>query len=300
MSRVIDGYVSAAAGPHWPAIRSFVRNSVTAYAPATVGVARHYLVAVAHLALWSWQTAGLGLNSAVVFQHSNVERFIYETMRHRNATYRHQTAQRLNLLVTHFTGTETPQLKHKTGQLARPYNDKELVNFRSSAARRSTTERRTNAHVLLGLGAGAGLRAEEVAEVKVADIVVDNGVTLVHVPGKHARTVPVHTTWTTTVKRGVDGRPEDDFAFTGYRRPAYRARVVHQFGIDDPTEDTPSTTRLRATWIVNLLSSGVPVNRVLQLAGVLETVSLAPYVRAMTLQPLAEHLDLIIGRQVNR
>lgn len=293
VQRVIDSYTADVPADHWAAIGSFVRESVTSFGPQTTGVARNYLAAVAKFAHWMWQSTGADLDPEQVFRPNSVGRFMHEVMRRHSKHYQYQTAQRLAILVAHFSGTAPARQTLADAQASHPYTDRQLVTFRSSAARRTTAERRRNAHTLLGLGAGAGLRAEEIAAARVGDIIIDDDNVQVTVTGRYPRTVPVRADWTRSLRTGIDGRPGEEFAFTGYRLPGYAARVIHQFGIDDPGEDTPSATRLRATWIVGLLNARVPLDLVLKLAGLAEAVSLASYVRAMDTHDVDDFHSLI-------
>ncbi len=293
----IDNYVAVMPKLHWAAIESFVRSTVTALAPNTKGVARNYLAAAAKFSHWVWQTTGADLEPRDVYRPELVRRFVQLEMRDHSDTYRYQTAQRLNILVQLFSEAPTPREAGHTAHTVSVYRERDYIAFYNSADVRSTPARRANAHLLLGLGAGAGLRTEEIARTRVRDISSDIAGLTVTVLGKHARTVPVRTEWVHSLQLGIDGAHPDDWAFTGYRLPEYPARIVHQFGIDDPTASTPSATRLRATWIVGLLNSRIPVNLVLQLAGLATATSLNPFVRAMGEAEPIQFLHLIRGGQ---
>lgn len=282
VQRVIDNYVAEIPAAHWAETEAFVRNSVTGLGLQTRGVARNYLAATSKFAQWLWQTAAADLDPAVAFRPSLVRRFVCEVMPDHGETYRQQTAQRLNTLVAHFTTTTPDRQTRKDPASVRPYASRELVIFRSSAARRTNVDRRANAHVLLALGAGAGLRAEEIALSRVSDVTADGEDLLVSVHGRHPRTVPLRVGWRRTLVTGINDRAPGDWLFSGYRLPEYPARVIHQFGIDVPEEPTPSATRLRATWLVGQLNAGLRLDTLLQLAGLTSPTSLAPYVRAMT------------------
>jgi integrase len=291
----IDRYVAVMPEAHWAAIESFVRSTVTTLAPNTRAVARNYLAAAAKFSYWVWQTTGADLNANEVYRPELVRRFLQQQMSGHSATYRYQTAQRLNVLVQLFSGAPTRRQTGQTAHTVSVYRERDLIDFYNSAEVRSTPARRANARVLLGLGTGAGLRAEEIARTQVRDISFDIAGATVTVTGKHARAVPVRSEWVHSLRLGVDGANPDDWAFTGYRLPEYPARIVHQFGIDDPTAATPSATRLRATWIVGLLNSPIPVNVVLHLAGLATATSLNPFVRAMGDADPMEYLHLIRG-----
>ena len=297
VARVIDGYVADVPEAHWAAIGTFVRDSVTDLAPQTAGVARNYLAATAKFAHWLWQTVGATLDPQSVFRPALINRFMQEVMSAHSSTYQYQTTQRLNILAAHFTKTVPARLNLKDPRAVSTYTDRDLISFRSSAARRNNPARRSNAHVLLALGAGAGLRAEEIATARVGDISIDADGMTVAVHGKQPRLVPLHRQWVNTLTLSLTDRPAQEFAFSGYRPPGYPARVIHQLGIDDPDEQTPSTTRLRATWIVLQLNAGVPLDLLLNIAGLNTPTSLAPYVRVMDRHDLVDYRDIIAGHE---
>ncbi|TDW30346.1 tyrosine-type recombinase/integrase [Cryobacterium psychrophilum] len=300
VQRVIDNYVAVMPAAHWTAIESFVRDSVTSLGFQTRGVARNYLAATAKFAHWLWQTAAANLDPAAAFRPALVRRFVHEIMSARAETYQQQTAQRLNTLVAHFTAATPDRQTRKNPASVRPYASRDLITFRSSAARRTNVERRMNAHVLLALGAGAGMRAEEIALARISDVTTDGDELLVSVRGHRARTVPLRVEWRHALTTGINGREPGEWLFAGYRLPEYPARVIHQFGIDAPDEPTPSATRLRATWLVGHLNAGLRLDILLELAGLTSPTSLAPYMRAMTPYDMVDVRHLISGAEPAR
>jgi integrase len=302
--QTIISYVAVMPDSHWVAVGPFVRTSVSALTPQAVSTARSFLASAAKFGHWVWETTGMPLDPYVVFRPEFVNRFLQAVMSTASYHYQYQTAQRLNLFVAHFTGTPTARLTAADPNASQPYSARELITFRSSASRRSTLNRRRNAQVLLGLGAGAGLRADEIATIRVCDIHTDAANTgtfglVVEVPGKQARSVPVASDWVRVLTAGISGCSEDAFAFAGYRPPGYPARVIHQLGIDDPTEQTPTPTRLRATWIVGLLNAGVPLDLLLKVAGLAEVVSLRSYLGAMDQHTTEDFRDLLTGTEAS-
>ncbi|TFC86909.1 hypothetical protein E3T24_05890 [Cryobacterium sp. TmT2-59] len=300
VQRVIDNYVAKIPAAHWTEIETFVRASVTSLGLQTRGVARNYLAATAKFAHWLWQTAAANLDPAAAFRPALIRRFVHEVMPARAETYQQQTAQRLNTLVAHFTAATPDRQTRKNPASAHPYASRDLITFRSSAARRTNVERRMNAHVLLALGAGAGMRAEEIALARISDVTTDGDELLVSVRGNHPRTVPLRVEWRRALATGINGREPGEWLFAGYRLPEYPARVIHQFGIDAPDEPTPSATRLRATWIVRHLNAGLRLDILLELAGLATPTSLAPYVQAMTPYDMVDVRHLISGAEPTR
>jgi integrase len=182
----------------WLAVRDFVTAAVadtkgrTPYREATLNVA------AGRLAAWCWQSAGLPLERGLVFQRDTIARFIAVGCSEWKPAARGNLRSQLLRMSEVLLG-RTASLR-KLGALppsdpANPYSNTELVQLRNWASSQSTQFRRTNAAVLLALGAGAGLSAAEIGELRVGDIRAgDEGVT-VEVGGERARTVPVRRTW---------------------------------------------------------------------------------------------------------
>ena len=298
VQRRIDNYRLPEAGESWPSIAQFVRDTVTSLDLRTVGVTSHYLCTAARFTFWAWQSHGVALDAEEVFRLDLVAMFNEQKMRNLSDTYRAGTAQRLSRLVAHTSGVD-PVRQKRTSHIAPIYTDTQLMHHRGSALAHTTESRRANAHLVLGLGAGAGLRPEEVALLRVGDVRVEDHHATVTVSGKHPRTIPVRNRWVPSLVTGLSDRAADEWAFTGYRLPEYPARVIHQFGIDTPTIPTPSVTRLRATWIVGLLNQGLPLDLILHLSGLATVVSLDSFVRAMRPHPIDQHLTAITGPELS-
>jgi integrase len=299
VQRRIANYRLPEAGESWPTIAPFVRDTVTSLDLRTVDVTSHYLSTTAKFTFWAWQSHGVALDAEEVFRLDLVAMFNEQKMRNLSDTYRAATAQRLSRLVAHTSGV-APVRQKRTSHIAPIYTDTQLMHHRGSALAHTTESRRANAHLVLGLGAGAGLRPEEIALLRVGDIQVEEPHATVTVRGKHPRVVPVKNRWVPSLVTGLGDRPADEWAFTGYRLPEYPARVIHQFGIDTPTILTASVTRLRATWIVGLLNQGLPLDLILNLSGLATVVSLDSFVRAMQPHPIDQHLTAIIGAELPR
>ena len=68
VAKRIDTYVPVMDAAHWAVIEEFVRSVVADAEPDRLLTAKKWMNAVAHFALWCWQTACLDLNREVVFQ----------------------------------------------------------------------------------------------------------------------------------------------------------------------------------------------------------------------------------------
>jgi integrase len=299
VQRRIDNYRFDEAGDSWPKLREFVCDTVTSLNLRTAAVASQYLCATAKFTFWAWQNHGVELDAEELFRLDLVAMFNEQKMRGLSDTYRAGTARRLARLVAHTSGV-APTREKRTSHIAATYTETQLMHHRGNALAHTTASRRANAQLILGLGAGAGLRPEEIALARVGDIHLDGPHTTITVQGKHPRQVPMKNRWVPALLAGLGDRAPDDWAFTGYRLPEYPARVIHQFGIDTPAVPTPSATRLRATWIVGLLNEGLPVDLILELSGLATVVSLDSFVRAMNPHPTDQHLVAVTGTELTR
>jgi integrase len=272
----------------WLAVRDFVTAAVgeaagkTPYREATLNVA------AGRLAAWCWQSAGLPLERGVVFQRDTIARFIAVGCSDWKAAARGNLRSQLLRMSEVLLG-RTASLR-KLGALppsdpASPYSKPELVQLRNWASSQSTQFRRTNAAVLLALGAGAGLSAAEIGELRVGDIRAgDEGVS-VEVGGERARTVPVRRTWEGALVDRARSSPPDSYAFRENHTANY-PNLISSFVVrSGAMRVRPTSQRLRATWIVHHLDAGVPVVTLMRAAGVESLEAFTRYVRFVAADP---------------
>jgi integrase len=190
-----------------------------------------------------------------------------------------------------------------TNTLVRPYSEREITEFRSSAARRSTPARRRNALALLSLGAGAGLRPFELAKALVSDVDIEPSGLFVRIRGSRPRTVPVHARWEKSLLSAVQDRSGDEFIFTGYRYKGRATDLFERFAAEEPDELTPLGTRLHSTWVTGQLRAAVPIDIVIHLAGLSNPSSLDRYFHLLD-QPnpprIASFQNAITGRDLSQ
>ena len=255
----------------WLAVRHFVTIAVadavgkTPYKEATLNVATTRLTA------WAWQAAGLPLERSIIFNRDTIARFIAVGCDDWKPAARGNLRSQLLRMSEVLLG-RTVSLR-RLGALppsdpSRPYSAKELVSLRNWAHSQSTSFRRTNAAVLLALGAGAGLSASEIGELRVEQISVgDDGVSIA-VAGDRKREVPVRRTWEAALVDRVRASPADSYAFRENHTANY-PNLISSFVVRSGTMQVrPTSQRLRATWIVHHLSAGVPVVTLMRAAGV--------------------------------
>ncbi len=187
VARAIAGYaprsVSARAA-------GFAREVVAAAAPATPARAKALLFAAGRLAAFAEQ-AGLELDEGLLCE-AVIERFILVGCAGVSAATRRTLRTSLRALAR---ATErypqplpVPLARERAKQ---PYTDAEIDGFLRLAAAQSSERRRMRSSALVCLGAGAGIVAGELRQVRGLDVVERAGGVLVVIAGRRARSVPV-------------------------------------------------------------------------------------------------------------
>jgi len=152
--------------------------------------------------------------------------------------------------------------------VASPYSSAEVTELVSWSRGLPTAHMRRNSRALLAIGLGAGLSSQEITSLVGTDIHVEDGVVLVEVGGKLARSVPVQRKWADEVL----GLAEESGS-----RPFYmpdRARITRRdiLGFIERCsgEAVPkfNVQRLRITWIVGHLATGTPLSALVRASGV--------------------------------
>lgn len=139
---------------------------------------------------------------------------------------------------------------------------------------------------LVALALGAGLKAQELSSLVGSDVEKTDGGILITLPEVFGpRVVPVHARWEDEVwaaAQRVEGRP----IVLPARQTVYRSdlsRLLEK--VSEPGSPEIKVARLRVTWVLRQLASGVRLDAVARAAGVNPT-QLAKYVRF--LPPLGE------------
>jgi integrase len=266
----------------WLAVRDFVTEAVddavgkVPYREATLNAATTRLVA------WCWQTAGLPLDRGVVFNRDTIARFIAVGCGAWKPAARGNLRSQLLRMSEVLLGRSASL--RRLGALppsdpAQPYSRTELIRLRSWASSQSTPFRRTNAAVLLSLGAGAGLSASEIGELRVGDIHVSDAGVTIGVTGVRARRVPVRRVWEGPLVDRVRTTAAESYAFRENHTANY-PNLISSFVVRSGTMQVrPTSQRLRSTWIVHHLSACVPVVTLMRAAGVDSLEAFTRYVR---------------------
>lgn len=160
--------------------------------------------------------------------------------------------------VTEFdrTSTSTP--------VSQPYSPTEQGAIRRWAETQPSERRRSLCGAVVALTLGAGLTSHELMNVRQRDVVtLDDGMVGVRVG---SRLVPVIEEWNDLIAHLADGRSEQYLIAPG--RSQRDGQSIHQIIGRIPTHPThPLPQRMRNTWLIRCLDAGVPLQNVVEAAG---------------------------------
>jgi len=262
---------------YWDAIAPFVREVVRAAAPHTTYSEKQLYPPTARLVLWAWQTASLPLEIEVIFSPPVIDRFADQGLPQYTKAGRNTMRSRLRRMADALLGEgREPDRKRPMGNsdAVRPYSLAEQAALFSWATGQPDGERYSSAMTLLALGLGAGLTGSEIARLKIGQIQVDDEGVVVHVDGTRPREVPVLREWEGMLVERVAGRDAGSWAFREGREGENR-NLITDFTARSRGEVGLQARRMRATWIVHQLGSGVDIAALVNASGLHSSEALA-------------------------
>ncbi|UWD79221.1 hypothetical protein [Curtobacterium flaccumfaciens] len=264
---------------HWAAIRDFV-HTIVQRANGKVTYGQKVLQwAVSEFALWAWQDAGLPLEAEDLFDRTVISYYVQVGCGHLTAAARgnrRSVLLRIAELLDLIGPSKLPPLP--PSDPSKPYTRKEAVSIISWARAQSTSDRRRNAHVLVALGLGAGLSAQEIIGLRGHDIIRAGSDIDISVGSGRTRAVPMLHEFVDLVPDD-DARLADAYAFRPGRTVEYVNAISNFVARGHSGGMKPTTQRMRATWIVRHLDAGTPLPALVQAAGLESLDALARFER---------------------
>ncbi len=254
----------------WHRVEPVVKAAIAQAAPGDPHKVNHQLSIVTQLAVWA-ERIGQPIEAEALFHPEFLDRFITEGCAHLS----HGT--RLNYRTNLWRVGEAvlgralfpPRaLPLQRSSVAPPYSTGQVTELVGWSRGRPTAHMRRNCRALLARGLGAGLTSREVTSLVGTDVPADDGVVLVEVAGKMARSVPVHRLWADEVLV---------LASESGPRPFFmpeRARITRRdiLGLIERCsgEGPPkfNVQQLRITWIVGHLAAGTSLSALVRASGV--------------------------------
>ena len=224
---------------------------------------------MAKLAIWGDQN-GVALTKDVLLAPKTIERYIEFGLPSFGAASR-GTRRSMLLRVSEAllgdTAHRTQMTALPSATPSAPYSKEEMDSLLRWANCQSG-ERKTNARILLTLGIGAGLSATEIVSVRAEHVSVDADGTHVLVPGTRSRRVLVEGPFARMLSEAAKLREAGDWLFCTTRKGAGPNLISNFAARDASPELRPNSRRMRATWVVGRIRSGMPPLALMKSAGV--------------------------------
>lgn len=170
---------------------AFARAIVERAAPSTPGRAKALLFAAGRFAAFA-ERVGRELCAGVLLSPATIERFILEGCGDVSPATRRTLRTSLRALARAGERHPEPAPVPLPRERAKPsYSPAEIAGYLRLAAAQSTEAKRMRSRALVCLGAGAGIIASELRQLRGHDVIASEGGVLVRVGGRRARSVPV-------------------------------------------------------------------------------------------------------------
>jgi hypothetical protein len=273
----IDAYTPAAADAGqallWERIATTLRKIVARADPLSAPMARTLAAALWQVAVFA-DGHGLGEGEQVWMAEETLELFAARGRRDLSPSSRRQIISRVRTLAD--------PVPVSGRDVFTPYTPAELGQLWTAAGSQPSPERCRNARILIALGAGAGLSASEIAQVRAHDVRPAGAAVVVAVRGRTQRRMVI-------VRRAFEHTlAEAAHAHTGkvvyllspgcFNRQGVVARVAGLLGLPEKCPRL-HTRRLRAGWIKELAESGVALPVLAAAAGITDLGTLTRLLR---------------------
>lgn len=228
-------------------------------------------VDVSALACWA-DSRGMDLTWTALMNHDVIHEFT-RSVTTGSDTHRSQRMRRLKNLASHLNpGLDAPPRPAPVGHRAvqDPYSAAEMARIRSAALNQPSPLVRRQLCLIVGVCRGAGAASDELRPMRgidIRDCGADGLLATIGAPGS-TRVVPVRRAWEDLVRIGIDGVADGDLLLGKLpnRRNIANA-IVERATILGPNTPHIDAARLRTTWIAELMSEPIPVQVILDAAG---------------------------------
>lgn len=284
LTGVIDDY-----NPAWvPAsttakIRPFLRAAITASTLTGHESVRKHCNHLARIAVYAIER-GVTLEVSKVLTTTFIDEYIRIGMADEKDHLRAERRRRLlAMAITANPGPHVPAKLTPLGHTAIKacYTPVELAVIARSCLVQPTEVRQRDLAIVVGLAAGAGLNSVDMRDLRTNHIedLGTEGI-LIHVQGPRPRTVTVRANFEQLLRNAIAGVPAGALLLgVKQDRRNTAARATERAVLHNVPHIEPS--RLRATWLADLMTDSIPLAVILKAAGLKS---------ARTLSELQPHL----------
>lgn len=264
-------YRPAFSTARWAVIEQLVTDAATMTSFATDYTERRLIAVAAPFADWVVNVSGYPAKDIVVFHPVMVRRYISRTdVTWTDTTRRSYRSVLMRISETvNVTANPVPFSPTSAQEALAPYTTIELDLLEAWARGQSTAARRRSAGTVLALCAGAGLKPNELLQVRRRDIIIDEtGIQVIVTP--KPRIVPVLARFENLLREAIADVPDDVWVFGSPKRTRHGINTVNMFIRDTQrsAEPDPVTTRMRNTWLITHLAARTDLRSLMAAAGV--------------------------------
>lgn len=271
------------AGRPMDRIRPFLLEAITASSLVGVESVRKHCTHLTEIARFAI-SRGVALEVSTVLTTAFIDEFVRVDMAEESNHLRAERRRRLLALARVANpGPNAPaRLTSIPHSVIKPcYTPDELAVIARACKVQPTEARRRDLACVVALAAGAGLDSVDMRDL-LTNHVEDLGEPgiLVHVQGARPRIVPVRARFEALLRGALADRPDGELVIGNKQdRRNTAARAVERAALHNVPHIEPS--RLRATWLADLMTDPIPIAVILQAAGLKS---------ARTLSELHQHL----------
>lgn len=270
----------------WEAVRPFVVDTLRRYAPKHLEAGRQRLTALAAYAVWA-HGRGLDITRARLLDVDLIEAFTTtaDLGKTAAANYRSRLRGITNELNPAGAGAQVVS-RHAHRAVKAPYTAREVAAIVRIANTQPSATTGRQLRVCVGLGLGAGLSSKDLKPLRGRDV-TDQGESgiMVRVPQGQPRTVWVRRRFEPMVRSGLDGvRAGGLLLGRNADRRNVAAKVFEHAHILGDHAPHFEQSRMRTTWLADLLADGVPLPVIMDAAGLDSARSLTDLLPHLTVE----------------
>jgi integrase len=280
----------------WRQVRDVTRDFVAAAEPVSVLSARQLMWIVTRYALWAQTHTGASTISVDVLADLDASRRYVTTKLTSSKSTVETRRSTLDAAIRTICDGRLPTAGYRTG--AAPYTRGEEQRLTLLARHQKTSLRQARLGIIIALGAGAGLNSAEIRRIAPHDITVQesHGFSFlqVKVGGTRPRTVPLRDTYRSLLTDSLNlhdsngftrhdpimGNPDNNNAIS---------MLCERCKTADGPQANVSVNRLRATWLLAVANSRIPLTALLAAAGLKSARPIADLIPFMEESDPAEY-----------
>lgn len=227
------------------------------------------------------------LEVKVLLDHELIEEWVRTSLANLDDATRSTRRSRLRALASHINpGPSAPRAPTPIARTAvkAPYNEMELAAIIRLAQCQPTQRLRRQLCAMVGLGLGAGLDSADLRALTVSHIEDQGSEGIwIQVPGSRARSLAVRRRYEDLVRIGLEGLGQKSLVLGNEVARRNITGVIVYTSSTLGNAPHIEQSRLRSTWLVELMNAPIPLSMIMRSAGLVTARSLSdllPYALA--------------------